>query len=508
MTVPQLWAARVAASPDAVFLRYEARAWSYAEALGDIESVAVQLARFRTPDAPFRVTSYLGNTPETLWTWFGALRAGATYLALNRAHKGTLLTEMLARSRAQVLVTDAAGLKDLDSSGVVVNMPVGLASGSNLASVEARGAAERVPLPPLPDNPFAEAVIIYTSGSTGRSKAVRLAHVALTHGATRVAQAWWMTAADVFHAWLPHFHIAGQLHQTTTTLVAGGSIALFPTFSASRFWDQVRTVGATVVIGLPNVVNIVWKTPPDATRDRTSLRLWLTTTIDPEIHTAFESRFGVRLLTEYGMTEAEQITLQSCADRAPPRSCGLPGPDWEVAVVDENDCQVPTGTVGEIVVRPKVPGILMLGYDDDEVATAHALRNAWFHCGDFGSLDQNGFLYFVDRRKHAIRRRGENISSLELERMVEMHPAIACCVAVGVPSPLGEDEVKVILELAPDAAFSFPEFHRWCIAHMAKFMVPRFICVVAKIPRTVVGKPDKECLRRLTGEEWDAERPI
>jgi crotonobetaine/carnitine-CoA ligase len=148
----------------------------------------------------------------------------------------------------------------------------------------------------------------------------------------------------------------------------------------------------------------------------------------------------------------------------------------------------------------------MLGYDGDDAATGDALRNAWFHCGDLGRLDEDGYLYFVDRRKYAIRRRGENISSVELERIVEMHPAIAYCVAVGVPSPLGEDDVKVVVEVRPDVEFNILDFHRWCQTHMAKFMVPRFVTVAGVIPRTPVGKPDKERLRVLTGDEWDVER--
>jgi carnitine-CoA ligase len=507
MTIPQLWATRVADSPNATFLVHESGCWTYADALRMIETVARQLLSFRNANAPFRVASYLGNTPETLWAWFGALRAGATYLALNRAHKGILLREMLERSRAQVLVTDAAGIGDLKLSGVAAGMPVVSLSGATI-SMAGWGSTSTalMPLPQLSDDPYTEAIVLYTSGSTGRSKAVRLAHVALTHGATRVARAWSMSEKDVFHAWLPHFHIAGQLHQTTATIVAGGSIALFPTFSASRFWQQVRKVGATVVVGLPSVVNILWKTPANPVQDRTTLRLWLTTTIDPAIQAPFERRFGVRILSEYGMTEAEQITLQTCDEAVPSGSCGRAGPDWDLAVVDDNDRPVPVKTVGQIVVRPKVPGILMLGYEGDDAVFADALRNGWFHCGDNGLLDEDGYLYFVDRRRHAIRRRGENISSLELEQIIETHPAVACCVAVGVPSPLGEEDVKVVLELYPGVTFRFQEFYGWCQTRMANFMVPRFVSVVDAIPYTPVGKPDKEAVRLITGEEWDAER--
>jgi crotonobetaine/carnitine-CoA ligase len=163
--------------------------------------------------------------------------------------------------------------------------------------------------------------------------------------------------------------------------------------------------------------------------------------------------------------------------------------------------------VGEIVARPKVPGILMLGYDGDDAASVDSLRNAWFHCGDSGYLDREGFLYFSERRKHVIRRRGENISSTELERIITTHPEIEACAAVGVPSPLGEDDVKLIVQLRRGSTLTTQQLYTFCQRNMAAFMLPQYIEVLTQLPRTPVGKTDKDALRRLSGKEWVAERP-
>jgi crotonobetaine/carnitine-CoA ligase len=141
----------------------------------------------------------------------------------------------------------------------------------------------------------------------------------------------------------------------------------------------------------------------------------------------------------------------------------------------------------------------MLGYDGDEAATAAALRNAWFHCGDLGYLDDDGYLFFVERRKYVIRRRGENIAPADIEKVVSLHPAVAECAAIGVPSELGEDDVKLVVQLRPGQTLSPVNLQEYCVANLARFMVPRYIEILEQLPRSAVGKIDKEQLRQLTG---------
>ena len=496
-TIPRLWSARVQRTPDATFLLWEGRTWTYREAWSAIEERARLFAELGARVGT-RVCGLLANSPDALWSWFGALRAGASYVALNPALKGLLLEERLRASRAEVLVTDPPGLESLANADIRMFRSVALVELGRLDVVKSQLSGNGGQLPDiteLSDDPFAEASIIGTSGSTGQVKLVRLAHVALTHGAARVSDAWGFTPDDVYHAWLPHFHCAGQLNQTLPIVVAGCRLALFPTFSASRFWQQIHDVGATIVIGLPNVVRIMWQRPPDPAIERSTLRLWVTGPMDATIHEAFEKRFGLQVLEQYGMTEAELLTLPRFGERFPLRSCGRPGPDWELQIADHDDCPVPPGTVGQILVRPKQPGLLMLGYDQDDAATTAALRNAWFHCGDLGYQDDEGFVYFVERRKFVIRRRGENIASGDIEKTVVLHPAVAECAAVGVPSELGEEDIKLVAEPRPGQVLTHESLQQFCVANLPSYMVPRYIEILPALPRTPVGKVDKEKLR-------------
>jgi crotonobetaine/carnitine-CoA ligase len=212
-------------------------------------------------------------------------------------------------------------------------------------------------------------------------------------------------------------------------VLAGASMALFSTFSLSRFWSQVSEARATIFGAFATQLELLWKLPPQENDRDNPLRIGLAGHIPPQLHRPFERRFGVRLFDVYGLTEAEPIALPRIGMETPVGSCGLPTPDFEVAILDEDDCLLPAGEIGEIAVRPTVPDCMMRGYEGDEAATVQAWRNLWFHTGDLGYRDAHGFLYFVERRQHAIRRRGENISSWELEHILMGHPEVAECAA-------------------------------------------------------------------------------
>lgn len=490
-SIQQVWLARLARTPTAPFLNYAGRTWTYAEAWAEILRTAARL-RGAGLSPGGRVAGYLSNTPHSIWAWFGALAAGAVFCPLNRAHKGVLLAQMLKASGANILITEEGADASFDPSLKVLIVE------RDFHDIQlAEATAHHV-------SPYADAVIMYTSGSTGGSKAVRLSHQLYCHQAARVAEAWAMNASDVYHAWLPHYHVAGTLHQTMATIIAGGQLALFERYSASAFMDQVREVGATIVVGLPNVVNIMWASAPSH-HDRSSLRLMISTAINPAIHRPFETRFGLRLIEQYGMTEAELITLPRIDEQTPAHSCGKPGEDWDLIIADSEDRALPPGVMGEILVRPLRAGILSGGYDGDSGATERAWRNLWFHTGDFGRLDESGFLYFMGRGAHVIRRRSENISALELERILETHPDVMEAAALGVPSPLGEEDVKVVVRLRPGSALRPSELHAFCKATMARFMTPRFIEIVEEFPRTQVGKIAKTELCAMGGDVWDSE---
>jgi crotonobetaine/carnitine-CoA ligase len=510
-TVPALFAARVRATPNAPFLLCEDDVFSYRESFTRSAQVAAYLrAQWDEPQG-HRVASFIGNRPESMWAWLGTLLAGATYVPLNRQHRGALLVDMLTRARAEALVTDADGIADLPELAVPEIRSI-LVADSELAgpipgaNVVGWSEIDDFEVPDLPNiGPSSIAEVMYTSGTTGRSKAVQITHNQLCRGAGWVAWSVELGPQDVMHGWMPLYHIAAQLDVTLATMVAGGSVALFPTFSRSRFWSQVERSRATVFVGFSNILELIWRLPPRNDDRACSLRAGIAGGIPPELHRPFEDRFGLRLVESYGMTEAEPIVMPAPGDRFPVGTMGRATPDFEIAVVDDHDRPLPAGETGEIVCRGRVPDVVTPGYEGDADATLVATRNLWFHTGDIGRIDEQGYVTFVDRRKHAIRRRGENISSWELENLIAEHPDIQECCAVAVPSPLGDDDVKIIVVPGNGRSIDPDEVHAWCDGRMARFMVPRYIEVRDVLPRNSVGKVAKTGLAAIGDHVWDAD---
>lgn len=512
-TVPELIAARAQATPERTFLRWRGAEWTYAEMLAEARRFAGwALGNTRSSAAEHRVASFLPNRPEAIWAWFGSLLAGATYVSLNREHRGVLLLDMLARSQAETLVTDSAGLEALPDLGetsvhtvLVADMdaPPRASTAPRLADW---GEVRRCAPADGPDvRPGDAAVLLYTSGTTGRSKAVLTPHNQACRGAAWVCWSLGITADDVIHGWLPLCHTGGQVDVVLPLLIAGGTVALYPTFSRSRFWSEVAESRATIFIGFSNVVEILWALPADPADRDCTLRAGIMGGIPPRLHRPFEERFGVRLHDIFGMSEAEPLILPRPGEAYPVGSCGRASPDFDVVVFDDDDSPVARGELGELVFRPRTADVMMKGYEGDDRATLEASRSLWFHTGDRGRMDADGFLYFVDRRIHSIRRRGENISSWELESVISRHPSVEECCAVGVPSPLGEEDVKVAVVPRAGAGVEPVTLHEWCREQMAGFMVPRYIEVLTELPRTSLGKLLKDELARNGPGTWDAD---
>jgi len=505
-TLPQLLRARVARTPDSVFLLAGAARWTYAAAWTEILRFATFLRASGIKPGE-RVASYLTNRPECLWSWFGTLGAGAVYVPLNRNHRGQLLREVAERSQAHMLVTDAAGLAELLAAQVPLD-------GRRVLLVDTSSADLRPAPEPFPRTspvfdveadarPDDLAMLVFTSGTTGRSKAVRLPHNMYCRGADALVQALDLRSNDVFHLWLPLFHIAGQLHATVSTIVAGGAIALFPTFSRSRFWREVAECRATFCAGLPNMLQLLLSAPARPDDALNTLRVVIAAGAGPDLVRDFSHRFDVQPRDTYGMTEVEPLTLPTPA--MPACSCGVVGRDFEIAIVDAEDRPLSAAARGHIVMRPRVPGVMMLGYEDDDAATLASSRNLWFHTGDLGYRDEDGFIYLAGREKQMIRRGGENISAFELEALIAQHPAIAAVVVVGVRTQPGDEEVKAVVVARADMTLDPRQIHRYCRDRMARFMVPRFIDIRDRLPCSELGKVQREELARTTAGSWDAQ---
>ncbi len=511
-SLPQAFLARVARSGDADFVIWEGRHWSYAQALEEVRRVRGFLDASGAGAPGDRIASFLSNQPAAIWTWFGTACGGGEFVALNRSHKGGLLADMIGRSRARLMFTEASALdvlpplEPLGIETLVFTDAVPAGAGRLAPKVVGWDAvAAASPGEVREVAPHAIAGLLYTSGTTGRSKAALLCHNHYVRSAARMAEAYGMGAGDVMHTWPPLFNVTGQTYMVLSSLVAGGAVAVFPAFSRSRFWDQVRATGATVTVGLGTIVPMLLSTPAAPGDAENTLRLAVLGGIPVEHIQPFERRFGTKLHEAYGSTEADPVATPDPLHGAPPGSFGRPTPDFEMRIADALDRPVPDGVMGQILARPLVPDVMFRGYEDDDAATVAAWRNLWYHTGDMGVRDADGFYYFKGRDKFTIRRRGANISVVELEEILAAHPDIAECVAVGVPAAVGEEDVKVAVVPRPGAALDPAEVRAFCAARMARFMVPRYIEVRSSLPYTDLAKVKHEELGGTGPGVWDAD---
>jgi crotonobetaine/carnitine-CoA ligase len=496
-TIGEVLAARVAQTPESPFIIHEARHWTYAAAWEASRRFAGFLAALGLIGG--RVATFLPKCPEALFTWFGANISRNAYVALNREHRGDVLRDLMQRAGAGILVTDQAGWETLGKSLphnltrvlFIDDVPAAMPPGVEAFSWSAIAASD--PAEPLSCRPGDLATLLYTSGTTGRSKAVLLPHNMYCRGAAHLAACFGYRSDDRFHDWMPLSHIGGQLHVTMTAIVAGACLVQFPAFSRQTFWAEVRGSGATVLSGFASILSLLLEAPPHPDDRRHSLRIGLIGNMPAEVLTAFERRFGVVLLDTYGMSECEPLTLP-VAGVTPPGSCGRICPDFDVAILDEDDRSLPVGEVGRICVRPREAHVMMLGYEGDAEATVAAWRNLWFHTTDRGRFDAEEFFYFVDRMKYSIRRGGENISTREVEQVFLAHPDIVACAAIGVPDPVMGEEVKIVLVPRPGSQPKAAELHSFARTRMANFMVPRFFEFANALTYTDVGKLKREDL--------------
>ena len=507
-SIPEIFARRAELTPDSIFLMWEENNWSYRQSLDVIQGFAGFLGRQAGTSDPPRVAAYLGNCPEAMWAWLGTSFAGGVYVPLNRNHKGALLAEMLGRSRATLLITEEAALRDLpdlEALGFKLLVLVdAVPEQSRLPTQHFSNACDPGAYTSATLAPSDPACVLYTSGTIGRSKAVVVPHNQYARGAGHLVDSFGLRADDVFHNWLPLYHLGGQLHMTMTSVICGGAVALFPTFSVSRFWSQVHGTGVSVLCGFEAILRFIWSLPELEEDAGSSLRIGIFAGIPPDLKEPFERRFGIWLAENYGMTEADPITHPYPEVEPPAGSCGLPGRDFEISILDADDTPAPPGSLGEIAVQPLAPGVMVLDYEGDSVAFRHAFRSNWFHTGDLGAMDEAGFLYFKGRLGTYIRRRGENVSVAELEDVFSGHQAVLECAALAVPSEVGEDEIKLVVVPTPGGAVTPSELHAFARARIAAFMVPRYIQVVEALPRGELGKVRLSDLKGLGPDIWDA----
>lgn len=457
-----------------------------------------------------RVCLMLGNSADYVHAWLGLARIGAVKVPLNVHLRGDGLAYIIRHSEARVVLIESdlvPRLREIRPQIPLVTTVVarGDAADGALAWVEllrsgASGPEERA-------DPGDVTAILYTSGTTGPPKGAALSHHAYLNSADHFARDMvGATSDDVLYTCLPLFHINAQAHTVLPALLQGATAALGERFSASGFWAEIRAHRATIFNSLAAMIPILMKQQEDPSDRDHRARLTACAATPKDLWQAFEERFGVRIVEGYGLTETAGFCVANPRGAGRVGSIGKPMGFVETRVVDEEDRDVPAGAQGEIAVRARVLHALMEGYYRMPDETAAAMRGGWFHSGDRGYRDADGYLYFVDRMKQSIRRRGENISSWEVERIVNAHPAVLESAAVGVPSELGEEEVKICVVARPGHTLDPLDLVRWCEPRMAYFMVPRYVEVLDALPKTATERVEKYRLKeRGVGRAWDRE---
>ncbi len=461
-----------------------------------------------------RVAIIMGNRPEYLFLWFGLSKLGAVEVPVNTAHRGELLAYMLGQSGSRLVVVEEPFLERL--APVLTGLPrlekVVVLGGGELPALDkpAVDYARMVdnpggydPVEVLWGDPFA---IVYTSGTTGPSKGSVMPHnYALFMGEICMGAAGY-TSGDCLYNALPMFHGNAQFLSTMPALMSGARMVLGQRFSASAFWPEVRGHGCTEFNYIGGILQILYKAEPKPDDADNPLRIMFGAGAPPDLYKPFEERFGVRLIEGYGMSEIGVPMLNTVRERKI-GSCGKLLPGYQVKLVDDEGLTVPTGQPGECLLRTTEPNCMLLEYHDMPAQTVEAWRDLWFHTGDYLIQDQDGYFHFVDRKKDAIRRRGENISSFEVEKGVRTHEAVLECAAVAVKSPMGEDEVMVCLTLKPGLELTPEELIAHCAERMAYFMVPRYLRFMEALPKTPTERVQKVLLRDqgVTADTWDRE---
>lgn len=484
---------------------------TYAEACAAAAGYAGALANAGTK-AGDRVAIMCGNRPELLLTILGCAWLGAIAVPINTASRGAQLEHILSNCGARLLVIEhelTPVLLPLDRARFPLEAIwlVGEGRHQELAHFQAVPfPSPRDGVPPHPVAPGDTFAILYTSGTTGLSKGVCCPHAQYFWWGYYTSQLLGISEADILMTTLPVFH-TNALGTFFQTLLNGATLIVEPRFSASGFISALAREKATVTFVLGAMVPMLLAQKPSSTDRAHGVRLALAPAVPADFHAQFSKRFGFGLLDGYGSTETNCIMGAPLAEQRP----GMMGrllPGFSARVVDAHDNEVPDGEAGELMLRADEPFAFATGYFGMPEKTVEAWRNLWFHTGDRVVRESEGFYRFMDRMKDAIRRRGENISSYEVEQVLVNHPAVENAAVFPVRSELAEDEVMAAVVMRSGAQLTHAALLDYCQPRMPYFAVPRFLEFVDALPVTENGKVTKYKLRErgVTAATWDREK--
>lgn len=458
---------------------------------------------------------------ESVYLWFGCSTIGAIEVPVNIAYKGNMLSHIVNDSRAKIMFIDVSFvervLKEIENLSyleclVLLNCrEEQLNSFKITTNVEIRSwesFIENVPnTQPEMETPIAysdAACLLYTSGTTGPSKGVIWTYAQGYENAC--AGASYLDGNDTFYSPFPSNHISQKLF-VYRFLDTGGKLVIRNGFSVRSFWRDIRKYQCTGSGLLGAMADFIYKQPESPDDADNPLRAIFLVPLIKEVN-EIRKRFNLKVYTFFNMTEICPVTFMSDEELNKNQSCGLIREGFEARLVDDDDQEVPTGKVGELILRPQEPWVFMRGYWRNPGKTAETWQNLWMHTGDVFYKDEEGYFYYVDRKKDAIRRRGENISSMEVEREIITHPTVLECAVIGVPSEYGEEEVKAVIVTMNGQDLQPKDLIEFLKERMPYFMIPRFIEFVKTLPKTPTLKVQKTSLREnaLNQETWDREK--
>jgi carnitine-CoA ligase len=466
-----------------------------------------------------KVAIFLPNSLECLYAWFGISKAGAVDVPINLANKGYFLSHQIDNSEAKVIIIESKLIPRLklveDDVPKLQKVVVWSKSKEKTEIPKLRfDVVEYDDLmnsstvtPDVKVTPTDPQTIIYTSGTTGAAKGVVDPHTKICHSALEYIEAVQATEKDILFTCLPLFHANARILCIYPTMLLGTKVVVYEKFSASRFWDQIREAKATVFNSLGVMSNFIYNQPRKDNDKDNPARICAAFPMPPAIYEDFQKRFDLKITEGYGLTEVAIITYNPL-DAPRIGSCGKETRSFDVEIVDENDFPVSPGVVGEIVARGRMPWVTSLGYWKMPEKSLDLMKNHYYHTGDGGYIDEDGYMFFKDRMKDYIRRRGENISSFEIERVVISHPGVMECAAISIKSELSEDEVKIVVVLEKGKELQPVELLNFCEERMPYFAVPRYVEFVESLPKTPNEKVQKSKLRDagITEHTWDSEK--
>ncbi|CAN5256955.1 ATP-dependent acyl-CoA ligase [soil metagenome] len=519
--IPDTLRAWALKQPDKPFVKCDSDYFTYARLNERTDELAAGFARLGLVKGD-RVAILLSNRIEVLELYFALAKLGVIQVPLNTFLKGEFLRHQLVDSDPTMFIVDNPGLVssvellaslpslttivtlDADSEELAADLaatsPYRLLKYESVAMVGARA-------PELALTPDDLMSILYTSGTTGLPKGCLLTHGYYTRVGRQMVYANETTSDDVLFTTLPLFHSAARMMVVSAALQAGASLVVEPSFSARNFFRRAGEERATLAYGVGAMSVALIKSPPSEFDTKHSLRLVMLPPTPKDLQVEFKERFGVQVWAEsFGQTECVPVSNNPTFEKERrPGTSGRPVLDLEVVIMDDEDNPVPQGTAGEVCVRPKQKNAIFAGYWRNPEGTLEAFRHLWFHTGDTGFLDEEGYFHFVDRKKDAIRRRGENVASVELEAAISLHPKIAEVAVIGVPSASTEEDIKACIVLVEGSSFEPEELFDYFAKHLPYYAIPQFVEFLPELPRNATGRIQKFRLKERIGSDgvWD-----